>query len=161
MAISNLERMIDLADEFFSSRTDPDQLDVNYEVLERLRQLHPATVSDYDEGTGPLAWVLLIPTTTALMNSFLEHRISEKELYEQTPLNETYEALYLCSALVLEEYRRQGIAKRLALEAIEKIRKDHPIKALFSWAFSKEGDLGAEAIARIASLPLYKRVVNH
>ena len=160
MAISNLERMIDLADEFFSSRTDPDQLDVNHEVLERLRQLHPATVSDYDEGTGPVAWVLLIPTTTALMNSFLEHRISEKELYEQTPLNETYDAIYLCSALVLEEYRRQGIAKRLALKAIEKIRLDHPIKALFSWAFSKEGDLAAEVIAQIASLPLYKLVVN-
>ena len=137
MAISNLERMIDLADEFFSSRTDPDQLDVNYEVLERLRQLHPATVSDYDEGAGPVAWVMLIPTTTVLMNSFLEHQISEKELYEQTPLNETYEALYLCSALVLEEYRRQGIAKRLALEAIEKIRQDHPIKALFSWGIQQ------------------------
>ena len=69
-----------------------------------------------------------------------------------------YEAVYLCSALVLEEHRRKGITKRLALQAIGNMRKDHPLKALFVWAFSPEGDLAAETIARLAELPLYKRV---
>ena len=72
-------------------------------------------------------------------------------------LYSTYETLYLCSAMVLQEYRRKGIAKKLTLEAIEKIRKDHPIKSLFVWAFAKEGDLGSERIAQLTSLPLYKR----
>ena len=79
-------------------------------------------------------------------------------MFDLTPPGIPYEALYLCSALVLEEHRRKGITKLLALQAIENIRKDHPVKALFVWAFSKEGDLASETIARLASLPLYKRL---
>jgi GNAT superfamily N-acetyltransferase len=127
-------------------------------VLERLRKIHPATISEYNDGNGPVAWVLLIPTTLDLMIQFLENKISEKELFDLTPLDTTYEALYLCSALVLEEYRRKGITKQLALRAIENIRHDHPLKALFVWAFSPEGDLAAEKIAHLAELPLYKRL---
>lgn len=158
MPLSNLERMIQLAEEVFSVKNDPNQLDVNPTVLERLQQIHPATVAEYDDGNGPVAWILLIPTTLELMNRFIENKISEKKLFDLTPLNTKYEALYLCSALVLEEYRRKGIAKRLTMEAIENIRKDHPLKALFVWTFSKEGDLGAAEIARLTSLPLYKRI---
>jgi GNAT superfamily N-acetyltransferase len=157
MSKSNFERMLQLADEVFAVKNDPTQLDVNQEVLERLRKIHPATVSEYDDGNGPVAWVLLFPTTLDLMHQFLNATISEKELFDRTPLDIKYDALYLCSALVLEEYRRKGIAKRLTLHAIENIRKDHPLKALFVWTFSKEGDLGAEALARYTSLPLYKR----
>ena len=149
--------MIQLADEVFATKTDPNQLDVNEEVIERLRRLHPATISEFDDGNGPVAWVLLIPTTLDLMNQFLAGRISEKELFDLTPPDTTYEALYLCSALVLEEFRRKGIAKQLALNAIESIRKDHPLKALFVWPFSSEGDLASEALSRLSSLPLHKR----
>src|SRR6478609_5449365 len=113
MPLSNFERMIQLADEVFTSRSDPNQLDINPEVLDHLRNIHPATVSEYDDGHGPVAWILLIPTTTELMNRFLKNEISEKKLYELTPLNTTYDALYLCSAMVLKEYRRKGIAKKL------------------------------------------------
>ena len=157
MPLSNFERMIQLADEVFATKTDPNQLDISEAVIERLHRLHPATVSEFDDGNGPVAWVLLIPTTLDLMNQFLDGRISEKELFELTPPDITYEALYLCSALVLEEFRRKGIAKQLALNAIESIRKDHPLKALFVWPFSKEGDLASDALARLSSLPLHKR----
>jgi GNAT superfamily N-acetyltransferase len=149
--------MIQLAEDVFAYKSDPDQLDVDKEVLEKLHRIHPATVSEFDDGTGPVAWVLLIPTSLDLMNRFLEHKISEKELFNLTPEGTVYEALYLCSALVLEEYRRKGITKQLTLTTIENIRKDHPLKALFVWAFSKEGDLASEAIGRLSSLPIYKR----
>jgi ribosomal protein S18 acetylase RimI-like enzyme len=157
MPLSNFERMIQLAEDVFAAKEDPNQLDVNQEVIEHLQKIHPATVSEYDDGNGPVAWVLIIPTTLELMHQFLENKISEKELYELTPLHIKYEALYLCSGMVLEEYRRKGIAKQLALNAVESIRKDHPIKALFTWAFTKEGDLAAEALSKQISLPLYKR----
>jgi len=158
MALSNLERMIQLADEVFATKHDPDQLNVDQDVLERLLKIHPATVSEYDDGNGPVAWILLIPTTIDLMNRFIANEISEKELFDLTPADSTYQALYLCSALVLEEYRRKGIAKQLTLQAIENIRKDHPLKSLFVWAFSKEGDLGSETLAALTSLPLLKRI---
>jgi GNAT superfamily N-acetyltransferase len=160
MAISNLERLIQLAEDVFAVKNDPDQLDVDWQVLERLRKIHPASIAELDEGMGPVAWVLLMPTTTALMERFLAKEISEKQLYEMTPIGGSYDTIYLCSALVLEEFRRKGIAKQLALKSIEEIRKDHPIKALFVWSFSKEGDLGAESIARSTSVPLYKRELH-
>ena len=157
MSLSYYERMIQLADDVFASRNDSNQLDVNEEVLEHLRKIHPATVSGHEEGDGPVAWLLLIPTTIDLMNRFLEGSISERELYELTPAGARYEALYLCSALVLEEYRRKGLTKKLALNAIAAIRKDHSIKALFVWTFTPEGLLVSEKLARSLSLPLYRR----
>ncbi len=158
MALSNFERMMQLADDIFAVRNDPEQLNVNQEILDRLQRIHPSTVSQYSEEDGPVAWILIFPTTSDLMHKFLEHKISEKELFELTPLDTKYDALYLCSALVLEEYRRKGIAKRLTLKAIEDIRKDHPIKSLFTWAFTREGDMGAETVSRLTLLPLYKRL---
>jgi GNAT superfamily N-acetyltransferase len=158
MPLSNFERLINLAEKVFAVKSDPNQLDVNQDVIEQLKRIHPATVSEYSDKNGPVAWLLLIPTTLDLMKSFLAKEISEKELFELTPLNSSYEALYLCSALVLEEYRRRGVIKQLALKAIEDIRKEHPLKALFVWAFSKEGDIASETISRLTSLPLYKRL---
>ncbi len=149
--------MLQLAEDVFAVKNDPDQLDVNEDVIAHLLQIHPATVSEYDNGEGPVAWVLLIPTTTSLMNMFLQGDITEKQLYEQTSLDSSYDALYLCSAMVLEEYRRQGITKRLVLDAIRRIRQDHPLKALFVWAFSEEGDQAAEMLASEVQLPLFRK----
>ena len=157
MKLSNYERLVKLAEDVFDIKDDPDQLDVDQEIIVRLKMIHPATVSEYRDANGPVAWLLVIPTTLDLMNRFLSKEITEKELYEMTPLNTSYEAIYLCSALVLEEYRRKGIIKQMAIKAIERIRKDHPINSLFVWAFSKEGDLAAETISQIVSLPLLKR----
>jgi hypothetical protein len=78
MTLSNFERMILLADEVFATKEDPDQLDINEDVLAHLRSIHPATVCEYDDGHGPVAWVLVIPTTLELMNQFLTGTISEK-----------------------------------------------------------------------------------
>jgi GNAT superfamily N-acetyltransferase len=158
MSLSNLERLIKLADEVFAVKSDPSQLDVDADVLNRLLRMHPVTLSEYNEGNGPCAWVLLIPTTIDLMNRFVSGEITERELYELTPLDIPYEAIYLCSALVLDEYRRKGITKKLALDAIEEIQKKHPLKAAFVWAFSPEGDRAAEVIAQQAGLPLFKRI---
>jgi hypothetical protein len=157
MVSSNYERLIQLAEEVFATKNDPEQLDVSPEVIRRLQKMHPATVSEYTDGNGPVAWVLLIPTTTEFMQQFLNNTITEKELFYLTPLDAGYEAIYLCSALILEEYRRRGIVKQLTVDAVEAIRKDHPVRSLFVWPFSIEGDLGAETIARLTSLPLHKK----
>jgi GNAT superfamily N-acetyltransferase len=157
MALSNYERMIALSDEVFSSRTDPDQLNIDENVMEHLQLIHPDTISEYDDGNGPVCWILCIPTTLDLMNQFISKEISERELFELTPLKTHYEAIYLCSALLLEEFRGKGIAQRLGLKAIENIKVDHSIKALFFWSFSKEGEKLADKASRLMGFPLYKR----
>ena len=155
MSLSNFERMIQLAEDVFNVRTDSSQLNVDEKVIDRLLKIHPNTMSEIDDGNGPVIWILLIPTTTELMNQFLENTITEKKLYELTPLNNTYTSLYLCSALVLEEFRGKGMAKKLTIQAIENIKKDHPIESLFVWPFSKEWL--AEKISAITQLPLRKK----
>ena len=82
---------------------------------------------------------------------------SEKELFERTPMHKSYDALYLCSAMVLEEFRKKGLALQLTLSAIDQIRKDHPIQRLFVWAFTLQGERLAEKISRLTGLVLTKR----
>jgi len=101
--------------------------------------MHPATLSAKTTRNGPIAWMLVIPTTTRLMLKFIEGQIGENELLKRTPVGRPYQAVYLCSALVLPEYRGKGIAKRLLTKAIRSMRRDHPIECLFYWAFSKKG----------------------
>jgi hypothetical protein len=158
MTSDKLNRLIDLADKVFSAKSDPNQLDVNENVIKRLQEIHPLAVSEYRVENGPVAWVLVIPTTKALMAQFLDKEISERELFEKTPIKSTYDAVYLCSALVLEEYRRKGITKELTIKAIKGIKKDHPVESLFIWPFSKEGDKASERISEELKLPLYKRM---
>ena len=154
MSLSNFERMIQLAEEVFDSKSDPEQLEVNEEVLNHLYTIHPASVQEFDDGNGPVVWVLLFPTTNELMHRFLKNEISEKQLFELTPLNVQYDAIYLCSAMVLEEFRRKGIAQNLTINAINAIRKSHPISSLFVWPFTMEGRSLAEKISTSIGLQL-------
>ena len=155
--MTNFERMIQMAEDIFAVKDDPNQLDISEAVMHRLHELHPNALIEVDEGEGPILWVILIPTTTALMNDFISHKISEKELFELTPLHATYDALYLCSAMVLEEYRRKGLVTKVVEEAYAAMKKEHPIQSLFVWSFTPEGNASAEAMAKRLELPLYKR----
>lgn len=153
---SNFERMIQLAGDVFAAHNDPAQLEVDEEVMEKLQRLHPATLSEYDDN-GPVVWILLIPTTIELMNRFVKEEISETELLNLTPENIPYEAIYLCSALVLPEYRHNGLATKVGLEAIQHIRADNPIQYLFTWSFSEEGARLAQLAAQTEGLKLLER----
>jgi GNAT superfamily N-acetyltransferase len=155
--MTNLERMIALADEFFEAKSDPDQILVNEEVIARLRLIHPATMGEVRIGDGPVAWMLVIPTTEPIMQRFLDRQISERTLLDLTIPGTRYEAIYLCSALVLPEHRGKGLAKQLALSAIRSIAEDHTIAALFYWGFSEEGRRLADAIGLELGLPVLKR----
>ena len=157
MPDDNLTRMIRLADEFFEVKNDPEQLAIDQEVMERLRRLHPRTINEIRDENGPITWILLIPTTNDLMKQFLSDELSERRLFEKTPAAEKYDAIYLCSALVLPEHRHKGLAKKLTVEAIQAIRQDHPITSLFYWWFSPGGENLALSVAKECKLPLYKR----
>lgn len=158
---TNYYRLNKLAEEVFAVKNDPEQLDVDDSVIRHLVKIHPYTVSEHIENNESVAWLLVIPTTEEIMNDFISGKITEKQLYQMTPLNTEYQTIYLCSALVLEEFRSKGITKEMAIRAIQKIQKDHPVKALFTWPFTDEGDKVAEKISDITGLPLYKRTDRH
>ncbi len=154
---TNRERLIALANEAFNTKNDPNQLDVTLEIIGKLQLLHPSTVSERSDENGPIAWVLVIPTTQPLMHRFVAGEINENDIFQNTPPGTVFDTIYLCSALVLEEYRRKGVALHMTVQAIEEIRKMYPIQSLFVWPFSTEGIKAAKKVALTVSLPLYCR----
>ncbi len=156
---SNFERMMELIDEVFSTRNDPEQLQVDQDVIARLQKIHPACLSEYDNGNGPAIWILVFPTTFELMGKFLAGKISEQTLFNETKEGTQFDVLYLCSASVLPEYRKKGLAKKMVIEAIHTIQKDFPIKTLFVWAFTDGGDKLADKIAKEVGLELRKKII--
>lgn len=154
---SYYERLIQLAEASFDPANNPDVLDVDETALRKLMALHPAAVAESATPDGPVAWVLLLPTTTALRDAFLAGEIGENELLDRTFPGSTFETVYLCSALVLDEFRHRGLAKNLAIGGIENIKSEHPIGSLFVWPFSEGGLAAAQSIARSLELPLLVR----
>ncbi len=53
----NLQRMMRLAEEFFETKNDPDQISVTEVIRDRLHELHPSTMSEKRNENGPIAWV--------------------------------------------------------------------------------------------------------
>jgi GNAT superfamily N-acetyltransferase len=158
MAQKNLTRMIQLAEEFFDIRNDPTQISVDGRVMAKLRRIHPSTMAEKRTKDGPVAWTLVIPTSASLMKQFIAKQINERELLKKNRMGETYDAIYLCSALVLPEYRGKGLARRLLVKAIQAIRKQYPIDSLFFWAFSPAGRKLAQSVAKEVGLPLFRRI---
>jgi hypothetical protein len=157
MPEENLLRMIRLADEFFGARRDPSQISVTRSEMARLQKIHPSTMNERRTAKGPVAWVLVLPTTRVLMEQFIHKKISERALLRKTPLHAPYDTIYLSSALVLPEFRRKGYAQRLLIKAIRSIQKTHPITTLFYWGFSSSGKKLAHSVAAELKLPLLKR----
>ncbi len=151
---NNYQRMIHLFDEVFATRNDPDQIQVTKQQLIKLNQIHPSCLTELANENGPLIWILIIPTTTLIMEDFINGKITEKELLDKTPLNIAYKAIYLCSATTLPEAQNQGKTKQLCLKAIKEIQKTNPVENLFVWPFTKAGEALAKTIANASSLKL-------
>ncbi len=157
MPIDNFTRMIQLATEFFDVKNDPSQLDIDETVIERLNHIHPSAMGEMRDEHGPVAWTIVFPASRDAMQQFLDGKINESELLELSERDKNYETIYLCSALVLPEYRRKSLAKQLACDSIRAMQKEYPITSLFYWGFSKEGDALSHAIAKEVRLPIFAR----
>lgn len=158
MPMDNFTRMIQLANEFFDAKNDPAQLDIDESVIERLKRIHPATMGEMADENGPIAWTIVIPATRNDMQQFLDGKINETTLLERSEKTNAYEAIYLCSAMVLAEHRRKGLAKQLLCDSVRAIQKDYHITALFYWGFSKEGNALSRAVASEVGLPVLERL---
>ena len=83
--------------------------------------------------------------------------MSETQLLTATPIGIQYDCVYLCSATVLTEFQGRGLAKKVALEALDAICQTHPIKHLFYWQFSEGGKALAHSIAKQKGMELLER----
>lgn len=154
---NNFEVMMQIVNEVFHYDTDPHQLQVDESVVEQLSALHPATCIELNDNNGPIFWLILIPTSHSAMEQFLKGMISEQALYSMALTEKQYDALYLCSITLHPDYRKKGMALEQTLQAIEQLKTNWPIKSLFYWPLSKEGDQLAQKLAQIIGLPIHKK----
>lgn len=149
-----IEKMFGLAEDFFATHNDPSQIPVTTEALARLNALHPATVLFRLEEGELVSWIVSLPTQRALMEQFLHGEITERQLLEKTVPQETYEALYMCSAFTVEVHRRKGYALSLFAEALRRLPLE-PSAPLFAWPVSYEGKMTAEKLHRLLPRPFF------
>ena len=143
------QKMDEIAERIFGTQKDPEQIPITKESGEKLEALTPHWIKyKLDGQNNPIAWVMILPTSLELMTEFLEGRINERELLDLTKPQDTYEALYLCAAITVPEYRRRGYAVELLIEGINSIPHDRNVK-LFAWPHSSEGEGLIEKIEKL------------
>lgn len=153
----NLKRLLELVDDVFETRNDPTQIAFSEAEMEKMESLHSGCLQESANTDGPISWVSVIPTSLELMNLFVQGALTERQLFEATEETTPKQAVYLCSAIVLPEFRRSGIAFDLSVNSIRSIQGDQKIEAAFVWPFTDEGEALAQKVASSCGLSLFVR----
>ena len=141
-----MEEMRTIAEKYFGTLDDPEQIPINKASADKLMKLDPHSVTYRLVDGHPVSWVIVLPTSRTLAQDFVAGKISEHELFDRTEPQEIYDALYFCSAFTILEYRRQGLAAALNREAYNKI--PHTEDCYYCcWPFSVEGERLAKEMA--------------
>ncbi len=149
-----------LAESYFETSNDPDQMPTNEENSTWIRKEIPTCLSIIRHKKRIIGFALVIPCTKALMNQFISKKITEAQLFDKVKSSEAYktrEAIYFCSVFVKPEFRGKGLALKSLTFTIENSFDLSKSPPLFYWAYSKEGDALAKRLAHDLKLPLYKR----
>jgi hypothetical protein len=134
-----IDETIRIAENFYGTAEDPNQIPIKRESYYKFQKLSPKTILYTLNGNGdPISWTMVLPTSKALMERFLEGAISERELLDLSQPAEKYEAIYLCSAFTIPEYRNKGHAMELLRESINAIPKVDDVE-YFAWPITEEG----------------------
>lgn len=135
-----VQKTLEITEQFYGTASHPEQIPIIKDSFDKLMSLHPEAIKlKADENGEPLSWVVVIPTGKDLMEKFLKNEITEKELFDRAVEEKKFEALYLCSAFTIPEYRGKGYAKELLKEAINEFAPTDTIP-LYGWIYSKEGE---------------------
>lgn len=135
-----IEFMNKVAEQFFQTTDDEDQIPIHTDTYKKLDQLSQQTLFFEEHDGAPVGWAILIPTTNTLKEQFLSGYISERVLFEKTKPQEVPEAVYLCSAFVLPEHRNKKIAFSILSRAIQYYQHLNPTASFFGWKYSDEGE---------------------
>ena len=159
LSSAQVQKILEIAEGFYGTSTDPEQIPINKESFDKLMSLHQETIKLKTGIDGnPLSWVVVIPTNKEIMNLFLEGKITEKELFDRAVVEKSFETLYLCSVFTVTKHRNKGLATELLLDSIKEFASDDSVQ-LYAWIYSKEGEslvnqlkkqLGREIMTKIS-----------
>jgi hypothetical protein len=134
-----LQRTMKIAEEFFGTQTDPNQIPITFETVKKLNNLSKSWYEyELNNKEEPISWVVLVPTQKEIAEKFLNNQITERQILDLTKKQNVYNALYLCSAFTVPEERGKGLATNLFKRAIKNIPLT-PDAFVFAWPFSEDG----------------------
>jgi ribosomal protein S18 acetylase RimI-like enzyme len=138
----------ELVVETFGIDVDPEQLPPTPEVWQKLLEMNKNSIVVKRTDDGELIGsVCVVPTNEELMQKFIDAEITEKQLFEMTPLQKNYETIYVCAAIIKPEYRKQGWATKMLTESIVGVENGKEAQ-LFCWTVSPEGEKLVSALER-------------
>lgn len=147
---ADLEITAKMAEDYFGTETDPEQMPTTKEVRDWITQHIPEYLNIIRDGKVIIGYVFMLPCSLKLMHDFLAKKITENAMFEGIKRMQDYkspEAIYLCATFVKEPYRGQGLSITASLKMIKKIMNKGKIKpVLFHWAFTLEGAAVAKKI---------------
>jgi GNAT superfamily N-acetyltransferase len=125
---------------FFGTVGDANQVPITINTCRKLVAMHPhSLIYAVDDRGNVFGSICVIPTTKELSRRFVRGVITEKELFDQTPVQAHYGALYLCSIFVVPAYQGKGYAQALVRRAAELLQPDFASADLFSWTVTGKG----------------------
>jgi hypothetical protein len=134
-----------------------DQIPASVEAYEKHISLHPKSfICKLDDSGELIGWAVAVPTSKLLAQKFLDGRITEKELFDETEPSDQYEALYLCFAFVIHKERKKHHARDMFLEILQSVPLSDDA-TIFTWPVSEDGEKFTKKFALEIDLPIHIR----
>ncbi len=150
-----------LAEAYFTTHQDPDQIPVNEENRRWIYEHIPECLNIIRDDEKIVGFSFILPTSYQIMEAFLSKKINEAKMFEEVKSswsNTFIDAIYLCSAVVVPAYQRKGLASRAMTASIRQFTEKTGIKpSLFYWKFSVAGERLALHVAQNLKLELRHR----
>lgn len=139
-------RMIDsIATDFFDTKNDLEQLPGDELTISVCKNTYPLSLNVIKKNSQFIGYTFASPCTHALMQEFIDKKITEREMYEQIKKEnirwENADAIYFAGAQTIKKYQQKGIGTKARIIQIKKLQEKYPnLKQLFCWTYSEMGN---------------------
>ncbi|MFA5856312.1 MAG: GNAT family N-acetyltransferase [Candidatus Pacearchaeota archaeon] len=147
-----------ISEDYFGTQKDSNQIPTTRQTRDWIYKNAQDYLNIIRSDGEMVGYTFMLPCNRILMDCFLSKKINEAELFEEIKkmkLKDTPETIYLCAAVLKEEFRGKGLATTAFVKAINKIiqnGKNKPI--LFYWKYSEEGGKLSQRVAKFTGLEL-------
>lgn len=124
----------------FNVKEDSNQIqeeDVSYKKIIDYDCEQECIIKENEKVIGSFYFIL---TSKKIMDNFLEEKINERDLLNNSRKLINFNSIYFCSAIIEEDYRRKGLifkATKKLIKHINPLFKEKP--SIFGWTFSESG----------------------
>lgn len=136
---SEMLEMGKIAEELFGTEEDETQAKPSLENSKRLISIDTGNYVYIKEGEKIAGWSCVLPTSTLDRKRFMNGEINERQLFENSCDNPSFEALNLIAVIVLPEYRNKGLGSHMMEWQIKYFTEKCAMKDFYALVLTSEG----------------------